>query len=118
MQLTVILSMIFAIIVAIFAGLNSNVVQVNLLFIKPEMSLAIIILISAISGAAIMYLLNIFKTFKKSKEIKNLTKIIDKKDIEIKKLNNEIKEKDIKIEEIKKIETTKTEKLEGKENKE
>lgn len=70
MQLTVIISMIFAIFIAVFAGLNSTVVPVNLLVIKPEMSLAIVILMSAVFGAAIMYLLNVIKAFKRSRELK------------------------------------------------
>ncbi len=74
MQLTVILSMMFAIFIAIFAGLNSNVVEVNLLFVKSELSQAIVILISAIFGAALMYLLNFFKSLKKSNEIRTLRK--------------------------------------------
>ncbi|HKL43566.1 MAG TPA: LapA family protein [Clostridia bacterium] len=70
MQLTVIISMIFAIFIAVFAGLNSTVVPVNLLVIRPEMSLAIVILMSAVFGAAIMYLLNVIKAFKRSRELK------------------------------------------------
>ena len=71
MQLTVIISMIFAIFIAVFAGLNSTVVPVNLLVVKPEMSLAIIILMSAVFGAAVMYLLNMIKAFKRSRELKS-----------------------------------------------
>ena len=74
MQLTVIISMIFAIFIAVFAGLNSTVVPVNLLVVKPEMSLAIVILMSAVIGAAIMYSLNMIKAFKRSRELKTETK--------------------------------------------
>ena len=74
MQLTVIISMIFAIFIAVFAGLNSTVVPVNLLVVKPEMSLAIVILMSAVFGAAIMYLLNMIKAFKRSRELKTEVK--------------------------------------------
>jgi len=99
MQLTVILSMIFAIFIAVFAGLNSKVVDVNLLFVQLEMSLAIIILISAVVGAAIMYLLNMLKGFRHSRALKaeKKEKLILKK--EIKNLNDVIAEKDKKLEE-------------------
>jgi uncharacterized integral membrane protein len=95
MQLTVILSMMFAIFIAIFAGLNSNVVEVNLLFVKSELSQAIVILISAIFGAALMYLLNFFKSLKKSNEIRTLRKSNEKLQQEINILsekNNEVEQ--------------------------
>lgn len=94
MQLTVIISMIFAIFIAVFAGLNSTVVPVNLLVIKPEMSLAIVILMSAVIGAAIMYLLNMIKAFKRSRELK--TEIKEKQILqkEIEKLKATLKEKE------------------------
>jgi len=94
MQLTVIISMIFAIFIAVFAGLNSTVVPINLLVIKPEMSLAIVILMSAVFGAAIMYLLNMIKAFKRSRELK--TEIKEKKALrkEVEKLTATLEEKE------------------------
>ena len=96
MQLTVIFSMIFAIFIAIFAGLNSNVVEVNLLFVKSQLSQAIVILISAIFGAALMYLLNFFKSLKKSNEIRTLKKSNAKLQQEINVLN----EKSVEVEQV------------------
>ena len=101
MQLTVIISLLFAVVIAIFAGLNSKVVEVNLLFIKPEMSQAIVILISAIFGAALMYLLNFIKTLKKSGEMRILKKDNAKLEQEKNDLNNRIKEKEDEINKIK-----------------
>jgi putative membrane protein len=94
MQLTVIISMIFAIFIAVFAGLNSTVVDVNLLVVKLEMSLAIVILMSAVFGAAIMYLLNMVKAFKRSRELK--TEIKEKKALrkEVEKLTATLEEKE------------------------
>jgi len=97
MQLTVIFSLVFAIVIAIFAGLNSKVVEVNLLFMKPEMSQAIVILISAIFGAALMYLLNFVKSLKKSADIRVLKKANTKLEQEKNDLNNRIKEKEDEI---------------------
>jgi uncharacterized integral membrane protein len=99
MQLTVIISMIFAIFIAVFAGLNSTVVPVNLLVIKPEMSLAIVILMSAVFGAAIMYLLNVIKAFKRSRELKAEVK-------EKKTLQKEVEELKAALEEKEKEEIT------------
>ncbi|MDM8534098.1 LapA family protein [Clostridiaceae bacterium HSG29] len=101
MQLTVIFSLLFAVVIAIFAGLNSKVVEVNLLFIKPEMSQAIVILISAIFGAALMYLLNFVKSIKKSGEIRVLKKANTKLEQEKSDLNNKINKKNEETNEIK-----------------
>ena len=100
MQFTVILTLIFAIIIAIFAGLNSAVVTLNLLVTQFEISLAIVILISAVLGAIIMYLVNIFKSLKKSKKIKNLKKEKSSLNDKINNLHDQIVKKDEKINEI------------------
>lgn len=102
MQLTVILSLIFAIVIAIFAGLNSDVVNVNLLFTKVEMSLAIVILISAIIGSVIVYFMNIVKSLRRGKEIKQLTKEMKKLQASERKLTQEKLELKTKVEELEK----------------
>ncbi|MGM0378840.1 MAG: LapA family protein [Bacillota bacterium] len=102
MQFTVILTLIFAIIIAIFAGLNSAVVTLNLLVTQFEISLAIVILISAVLGAIIMYLVNIFKSLKKSKKIKNLKKEKSSLNDKINNLHDQIVKKDEKIDKIQK----------------
>lgn len=94
MQLTVIFSMIFAIFIAVFAGLNSKVVPVNLLFVQLEMSLAIVILMSAVFGAAIMYFLNMLKVIRRSMELKTEKKEKLALEKEIEKLNEMITKKD------------------------
>ncbi len=111
MQLTVIFSLLFAIVIAIFAGLNSKVVEVNLLFVKPEVSQAIVILISAIFGAALMYLLNLVKTLKKSSEIRALKKVNAKLQQEKNDFNSEIKEKENGLSKIKLSDNLKEDKI-------
>ena len=93
MQLTVIMSLIFAIVIAIFAGLNSSVVEVNLFFIKKEVSLAIVILISSVFGASLVYMINILKSVK----LKVKSKALEKQNLL---LNNEIRKYETKIEEL------------------
>lgn len=92
MQLTIILSLLFAVIIAIFAGLNSSVVVVNFLFTKVEMSQAIVILISAVFGAVLVYLINIVKAFKRKREIKTLSSENSKYEKQIIELNEKINE--------------------------
>jgi uncharacterized integral membrane protein len=74
MQFSFILSLIFAILVAAFALLNSSTTIINLIFTKVETSQALVILFSAALGALIVYLLNIFRQIKSSMKIKELEK--------------------------------------------
>lgn len=74
MQATFIVALIFAVLVAIFALLNGDVVTINLLFKKFEMSQALIILISAILGAVSVFLMNLVNKVKTSLKIKELNK--------------------------------------------
>ena len=74
MQFTFIISLVFAIFIAIFAVMNSGVVAINLFFSKFETSLAIVILGSAALGAIIIYLVGTINKFKSSRKIKELEK--------------------------------------------
>lgn len=104
MQLTVIFSMIFAILIAIFAGLNSLPVPVNLLFLKVEMSLAIVILMSTVVGAALMYFINMFKAFKNRKKIKSLERENKKLLAQRDEYKNQLENSEASILEVKKAE--------------
>lgn len=79
MQLGFIFSLIFAIIITIFALQNSDPVKINFLFANIEISQALVIFISAVCGAIIVAILGFYKNlkvkinFKKAnKEIKGL----------------------------------------------
>ncbi len=67
-----IIALIAGIVVALFAGFNNDMVSINFIFAKQELSLAIIILISATIGAFAMYIMNLIKMFKLKKKIKLL----------------------------------------------
>lgn len=69
-----ILSLIFAAIVAIFALSNADKVLIDFLFIKVEISQAIVIFISTLLGAVIAALLGVFRTIKYKREIRELKK--------------------------------------------
>lgn len=76
MQKNVVFSLIFAIVIALFAVLNSASVPVRLFFMTVEMSQAVVILVSATIGAVIMYILNIMQILSLRKQIKKLKKEI------------------------------------------
>lgn len=71
MQVILVLSMVFSIIVAIFAVQNAGVVVVNLLWYKISLSQAVIILGSALVGVLIMVPFDVVRT------IKNKLKVIE-----------------------------------------
>jgi len=74
MQITFILSMVFAVMIAFFAVLNSEPVIINLFFEKFVLSQAIVILLSAVLGAVIVFLLNIYPYLKGKVKLKAVTK--------------------------------------------
>ncbi len=54
MQIGVILSLLISILVALFAILNNEIVEINYLFGSAPVSVVIVILVSALSGALIV----------------------------------------------------------------
>ena len=107
MQVWFIVSLIFSLIIAVFAALNSNVVTISLLFANYELSQSLVIILSAVIGAVIAIFLGLFNKIKTSLKIRDL--------------NNEIKSSKAKIAElndiISKNSTTTSEDIKEKENK-
>lgn len=103
MQFGFILSLIFAILVTIFAIQNSSIIAVNFLFAKIEISQALIIFISAILGAVIIMLLGLKREFSLRRSNKQLNKKIDEIDLKnstLLKENMELKEELAKLKNI------------------
>ena len=78
MPIAFIFSLLFSVLVVVFALQNSAVVTINFLFIEYSMSQAIVILISAAFGAIIVLLLGMLKQLKSSMKIRGLTKTVNK----------------------------------------
>lgn len=74
MQLGFILSIVFAIVVTIFAVQNAQIVDIKLFTFHGQASLALVILISVAVGAAILALFNVYSRLKINKEIRELKK--------------------------------------------
>lgn len=89
-----IFSLIFAILVGLFALGNSNKVLIDLFFTEIEMSQAIVIFISALLGAIIVAFMGWVKTLKFKKEIKELHKQIESLEDDKEKLASLINSKD------------------------
>lgn len=96
MRIGFILSLIFAILVSIFALQNSSTVNINFLFANAEMSQALVIFISAVAGAVIVAVLSFVREFKLKMKIKNQAKTINQQ-------NKEIENQKIEIENLNKL---------------
>ncbi len=83
MQFNLIISMVFAVIIALFAVANSEPVSINLIFRTYELSQAVVILVSAVVGALMVFVLNLLSKAKQAMKAKNLKK-------EIKELNSQL----------------------------
>ncbi|WFD08878.1 LapA family protein [Tepidibacter hydrothermalis] len=92
MQFGFIISLIFAILVAVFAIQNSGIVAISFLFAKFNISQALVILISAALGAVIVMLLGFIKQIKLKLKIKEQSKKIKSLEEENKLFNNKIEE--------------------------
>lgn len=84
MQKNLIIILLFSILIAIFAILNAVVVPINLIFTKVDISISLVILISACIGAVITYALDTISKIKKKKKIKELENMLAKSNDEIK----------------------------------
>ena len=77
LELKFVLSLIFSVLVAIFAIQNAGNVEVKFFFWRFMVSQAVVILISAIVGAIIVLLLGLIKQIRQNMKIKQLSKEVD-----------------------------------------
>ena len=89
MRFGFIISLIFAIIVAIFGIQNSAIIAVNFFSLTFNVSLALLIFISTIIGAIIVALLGMKREFSLSHGNKRLTKKAEKFETSIETYKNE-----------------------------
>ncbi|MEH7382228.1 lipopolysaccharide assembly protein LapA domain-containing protein [Bacillus sp. JJ1533] len=76
-QWNLILGLIFALIIAIFAVVNVDSVQVNFVFGYTEIPLILIILGSALLGGLIVGMFGILRQYKQQRQIKKLEKEVE-----------------------------------------
>ncbi|WZL72330.1 LapA family protein [Clostridiaceae bacterium 35-E11] len=90
MAVRFIVSLFFAILVALFAIQNASAVAINIFFATYTVSQALVILISAILGGIIVLLLGLVKQIKLNLKIKSTSKMITKLEEENKVLKQQI----------------------------
>lgn len=99
-QWTILLSLLFAIIIAVFAVLNVDSVPVNYLFGTEMIPLVLIILGSALLGALISGFFAIFKSYRNSRRLKELEKLLKTTEEEVTAQRRLVQEKDARIKEL------------------
>lgn len=90
MAVRFIISLFFAILVALFAIQNASAVEINIFFATYTVSQALVILISAILGGIIVLLLGLVKQIKLNLKVKSTSKAIAKLEEENKGLKEQI----------------------------
>ncbi|WP_088102618.1 LapA family protein [Halalkalibacter urbisdiaboli] len=93
-QWGLILGLIAAIIISIFAIINVDAVRVNYLFGVAEWPLILVILGSVLMGAIIAGALGMVRFYQLKAEIRRLKMVKDKPDVEIKETASEREEKE------------------------
>ncbi len=93
MQLTIVISLVFAVFIALFAVQNAGVVVINFLWFEASMSQAVVILCSALVGVLIMLPFDAVRAIKHKLKINELN-------AENKKLKDELKKLEPKKEEM------------------
>ncbi|MFD1927326.1 lipopolysaccharide assembly LapA domain-containing protein [Sporosarcina siberiensis] len=109
-QWNLLLGLIFAVIIAVFAVMNVNAVPVNYVFGESEWPLVLVILCSALLGAAISIFIAMFRSVQSNRRIKELLRENNEKEIiianqqnelaELQKTTGEIIPQDIRVEDI------------------
>lgn len=94
MQIRVIIFLISALIVALFAVVNIQPVTIDFIFGEAEVQLIFVIIISILIGALLMFILASMKQIKMSKQIKILQKEKEQKDESHEKAVNQTMEKE------------------------
>ena len=91
-QWTWIIGLVFAIIIAVFSVMNVDAVPVNYIFGTAEWPLVLVILGSALLGAAVSGFIALFRSFKARHRSKEVAKDLDAKDALITALKSEIEQ--------------------------
>ncbi|KAA0965380.1 DUF1049 domain-containing protein [Sporosarcina sp. ANT_H38] len=91
-QWNLLLGLLFAIIISMFAVFNVDAVQVNYVFGKAQWPLVLVILGAALLGAMVSGFVAMFLAFQSGRRIKELKKEMTYKEITIAAQQNEIAE--------------------------
>lgn len=74
MQIRVMVLLLFSLVIAIFAVMNTQPVNINFFFTEAEIELIFVIIFSILFGALFMFILSSMKQFQQSRKIRSLEK--------------------------------------------
>lgn len=97
MQFWFVVSLLFSIIIAIFAALNSNVVTIRMFFATYELSQSIVIILSAVVGAVIAIFFGLFGRIKSAMKVRELNSEIKYYKSKNEELSSTIQKKDLEL---------------------
>jgi len=97
MQFWFVVSLLFSIIIAIFAALNSNVVTIRMFFATYELSQSIVIILSAVIGAVIAIFFGLFGRIKSAMKVRELNSEIKYYKSKNEELSSTIQKKDLEL---------------------
>lgn len=100
MQFTIVISLVFAVFIALFAVQNAGVVVINFLWYKISMSQAVVILSSALIGVLIMLPFDVIRRIKYKLKLKELSGENKRLKDEIKKIEPAVLEKQLTLDDI------------------
>ena len=100
MQFTIVISLVFAVFIALFAVQNAGVVVINFLWYKISMSQAVVILCSALVGVLIMLPFDVIRRIKYKFKLKELSGENKRLKDEIKKIEPAVLEKQLTLDDI------------------
>ena len=89
MRIWFIFSLLFSVLVAIFAVLNSNVVLIKLYWVDYQLSQSLVIILSAFLGALTATFLGIFGKIKSTFKIRELSLMVKSLEQKISELNDQ-----------------------------
>lgn len=90
MQFYLVSALVFALIVAVFAVQNTEIVIIKFLGLQSNVSLVLVILGSAVVGALVTVFLSLFRQFKSWKSLKQLKSRNAELENDLKKLNESL----------------------------
>jgi len=74
MQIRVMVLLLFSLVIAIFAVMNTQPVKINFFFTEAEIELIFVIIFSVLFGALFMFILSSMKQLQQSRKIRSLEK--------------------------------------------
>jgi len=92
MQIALVLALLFAVGIALFAVQNSTLVRVEFLGFRTEMAVSVLVLLSATLGAALTILVGLWREIRRTIALRSLRQALQAKDRRIQELEQQVEQ--------------------------